>query len=598
MLNSYLHSQVLSHDTRISVDKKGRKRTEKRLLIQINGKHEEWLSEIEIRHSPQQDLSFDYAQILDMEGNVLRKVRKRDLTTRSLRTEQAFYMDDLVTEVDLYWHQYPYQIEYAYTIEEEEFIFLSWWSPVFHPAIPTEQASLQIDIPADYAVNISEQGKMTKEKSEIEGRIIYNWQASSEKMEEAELFSPPVHEYLPQVSVVPEHFKYGVEGNSNSWKSLGKWFDLLNEGTAVLPLNDTWTLKKMVAEAVDKKDTIRKLYHYLQDNTRYINVAIDVGGLKSYPATYVLKNQYGDCKALTTYMKAMLHSVGIDSYYTVINGGSNEERVIRDFPSQQFNHVILAVPLEKDTLWLENTSNSVPFGYLGTFTQDRYGMAVAGSSSKLVKTPGLLASDVLVEREHQFSSNGNTWSSKSTLKLRSRRFEAFRHYYKNQDQEQLEQLITESVGLKGFEVESWQVRDFHRDSSFVEILAQGPVENPVRAIAQWQVITPLQISIPEFEQPADRNLEVRINFPISNSDRSIFRFEDLETSQVEIPEDILIKGEYGRYATRFRREGNSIFAEEEFTLAAQDIPVAKYPEFYAFIQSIQAYKKKSAILIK
>ena len=70
-------------------------------------------------------------------------------------------------------------------------------------------------------------------------------------------------------------------------------------------------------------------------------------------------------------MVAMLKEAGIKGYYTIIMAGKNAPEVIPDFPNDQFNHIIVAVPNNRDTLWLECTSQTNPFGYLGHFTGDR-----------------------------------------------------------------------------------------------------------------------------------------------------------------------------------------------------------------------------------
>ena len=70
-------------------------------------------------------------------------------------------------------------------------------------------------------------------------------------------------------------------------------------------------------------------------------------------------------------MVAMLKEVGIKAYYTTIKAGQNATDIDVDFPSHQSNHIIVAVPNNHDTLWLECTDQTNPFGYLGTFTGDR-----------------------------------------------------------------------------------------------------------------------------------------------------------------------------------------------------------------------------------
>ena len=235
----------------------------------------------------------------------------------------------------------------------------------------------------------------------VEGGYSYSWKKLGATKLETQNFSLPMEDLLPTVSITSD-FKYGIEGKSGTWSSFGNWISRLNEGTDDLPSQERMVIKKLVQGLEDKHEIVKKIYYYLQDHTTYVNVAIDVGGLKSYPASYVCEKKYGDCKALTTYMKALLASQKIDSYYTIVRAGENKKTIDLNFPSQQFNHVILMVPTSKDTIWLENTSNALPFNYLGTFTQDRYALSIDGEKSQLIKTPKLNVKDVLTERRLPF----------------------------------------------------------------------------------------------------------------------------------------------------------------------------------------------------
>ena len=69
--------------------------------------------------------------------------------------------------------------------------------------------------------------------------------------------------------------------------------------------------------------------------------------INPFPATFVDEKKYGDCKALSNYMRALLKAVDIPSYYALIRAGENEEPADFDFPHNNFNHAILCVPFKK-----------------------------------------------------------------------------------------------------------------------------------------------------------------------------------------------------------------------------------------------------------
>ncbi len=125
----------------------------------------------------------------------------------------------------------------------------------------------------------------------------------------------------------------------------------------------------------------------MQNKTRYIFVAIGIGGWQPMQADDVRKKSYGDCKALSNYMKTLLDAAGIKSYYAIINSDASIINFDEDFPRMGGNHAILMVPTEKDNIWLENTSQKIAFNHLSYSTTARNVLAVDENGIKLMKTP-------------------------------------------------------------------------------------------------------------------------------------------------------------------------------------------------------------------
>lgn len=218
------------------------------------------------------------------------------------------------------------------------------------------------------------------------GNQVYTWKISPTRAIPEEKWT--LGGLTPRVMIAPTQFEMDdYPGEMNNWGQFGKWIYDLNKPSYSLPPAAVAFYQQMVSGASTDVDKARILYAYLQKNFRYVDIVLGIGGWRSFPAAVTDKKKYGDCKGLSTYMKACLDAVGVKSYTAVINAGPWEAPVDPAFPTNRFNHMILCIPQPKDSIWLECTSNRTDFGVLGTSTENRYALLLTENGGVLVHTP-------------------------------------------------------------------------------------------------------------------------------------------------------------------------------------------------------------------
>jgi hypothetical protein len=217
-------------------------------------------------------------------------------------------------------------------------------------------------------------------------------------------------ECTPVLYIAPNKFEIGgIPGDCKSWKTMGQWVNELNRERDIIPSVSAEMIKGLVNDGMDLNAKVCTLYKYLQEKTRYANIKIGIGGWQPTDAETVDRLSYGDCKALSNYMMALLKIVGIKSYYTLAMAGNNAPVLIPDFPSFQFNHVMLCIPSEEDTIWLECTSQTNPCGFIGTFTDDRDVLVITENGGEIWRTRTYTASENVQLRKAlvQMNSDGS-----------------------------------------------------------------------------------------------------------------------------------------------------------------------------------------------
>ena len=326
--------------------------------------------------------------VYDANGAVIKKLKSSDIIDQAAFDGFSLYSDNRVKYFDVTQSTYPYTVEVEYDHDFNYLFNITAGTPTTDEDVSVQHFTYELIYPFELkprfkTYNIDEKPVGSSPGSGLES---VKWTLEN--------LTPITYEpmssqgsYAKRIVAAPNDFEMdGYPGSMSNWEELGQWFAKLNAGRDKLPDETKAKINQLVKGLTTNEQKAKVLYEYLQSKTRYVSIQLGIGGLQPFEAATVDKNGYGDCKALSNYMVTMLREVNVPAYYALIQAGSNPKRLDVSFPSDYGNHVIVAVPNEKDTLWLECTSQTTPFGYLGNFTDDRYALLVTEKGGALRKT--------------------------------------------------------------------------------------------------------------------------------------------------------------------------------------------------------------------
>lgn len=360
------------------------------------------------------------ATVFDAFGKEIKSIRKKDFRDSSVGDGFSIFNDNRILYLDYTAINYPFTIKFESEIETSNTAFIPTWYPVENYFVSSEKTILNVTFPKELGfqkkeINFSD--KYAIEKKETENSITY--EASNLTALKSEENNPDFTKLVPVVYLKVKKFNLeGIDGEANDWKEFGKWYyDAILLDTDELSKETQEKIKNLVGTETDRLKIAKMIYQFVQDKTRYVSIQVGLGGFKPMLAKDVDRLGYGDCKALVNYTRALLKTVGISSYYTIVHSGTNKKNLQEDFASVQGNHIILAVPHNNEILWLECTSQIQAFGFQGDFTDDRNVLMVKPEGGELVKTKLFLNKDnsQITKGSYTISSAGNLSGSLSIV---------------------------------------------------------------------------------------------------------------------------------------------------------------------------------------
>lgn len=328
------------------------------------------------------------AQFYNAFGKEIKKVKRKDFKENSV-SEGSIITDNKLLHYDYTPTEYPFTVVFSSETETSNTAFIPRWYPVPGYFVSIEKANLNAKVAADLGFKYKEFNMLDNQNiiKEVKTDGV-SFTANNMLAYKTEDYSPSFDSYTPNVMMGLDYFHLeGVDGNAKSWLEMGKWFtDKILIGTSELSDETKVKIKTLIGNEEDPLKKAKIVYGYVQEKVRYVSIQEGIGGWKPMLAKDVDRLGYGDCKALTNYTKSLLDVVGVESYYVRLYGDRYKKSVIPDIVSMQSNHVILAIPDKEKYVWLECTSQILPFGFQGDFTDDRNALVLKPEGGEIVRT--------------------------------------------------------------------------------------------------------------------------------------------------------------------------------------------------------------------
>jgi hypothetical protein len=413
-------------------------------------------------------------------------------------------------------------------------------------------------------------------------------------------YSPSLNAFAPHVRFALSEFTLeGVAGKAANWEEMGKWqYEELIKGRDEVSNKTKNEILALTSGVTDPLEKAKIVYRYVQENTRYISVQVGIGGWQPILAEEVDKVKYGDCKGLTNYTKALLKIAGIDSNYTVVFAGSEKEDINKDFASMQGNHVILQLPMEDENIWLECTNQDVPFGFIGSGTDDRNVLVINESGGKIERTLVYKPEDNYqkISSKINISENGNI-SGEAKIVSYGTQFGRKFSFEKLSEKEVVRRYKNYYSHLKSLNIEQFDFSRDDQDISFEENF-KFTAGNYCSKFGNRSMLVPNVLNqvmvIPD--KYRNRMTPFVVSRGFFDEDEIEFSFSDSMNIE-SYPEPITIDSKFGNYSASFEvnSDGKLIY-KRSMLLKDGEYPKEEYSNFRDFLISVNKADQSKIIL--
>jgi len=284
-----------------------------------------------------------------------------------------------------------------------------------------------------------------------------------------------------------------------------------------------------------------------------------------------------------------LKTQGIESYYSVVYAGDAKLGMEKDFAIMQGNHVILNVPDESGDIWLECTSQQIPFGFLSDFTDDRDVLVVTPEGGEIKHTKAYL-NDQNWQRTNgvmKILPDGSL-DAQVTIKTHAIQYDKHSEIQRMSQKNKDEYYKQYRDNINGLNLEEVSLKNDKENVEFVENVSLS-AKSYASQIGDELLFKPNAFNISSFvpDRYKNRKLSFQISRGYTDIDEVIIHLPG-EFKLKELPSEIKINSEFGNYQMSLERIGeNQIKYNRKIQIFQGLYTKDKYSQYRDFRRAIK-----------
>ena len=564
----------------------------------------------EKQHYGELNISYDrFITITDLEGTIynadgekVKELNDEDIVDYSSISGYSLYDDARTTSAEIYYDKFPYTIVYEYELRYDSFLnWPTWYSR--YSTDPVEYSSFEVITPHDYDLRFWQNKSEYRPEVKLDGIYkSYLWEVTNLPKLPYEAVDEEIEDVASIVRIAPYTFEIeNTKGNLTSWKKFGSWFNDLLKGKDNLPEQAIKEINNLIGNVSDSRSKVESIYRYMQNRTRYVSVQLGIGGWQPFDAAYVHNKGYGDCKALSNYMVTLLKTANITAYPVLIRNGNARYPMITEFPSNQFNHVIVCVPLEPDTIWLECTSQSIPPGSIGWSNENRSALMITPEGGIIVRTPSSESYKNLMFKNFVVNITPKGLAEvKGSILWGGNQFDYVNPVYKDYSPKDKEIWVKNLSNVPDVKLNNFEFNSLAENESSIELNLDLSYPKYASSSGNRIFFHPnlmeRKISAPKVVK--ERLSPVRIQYPYLDIDSIVYTIP--EGFNVEaVPKEIVLKSDFGEFLSSTQQlDKDKILFIRSLELKQNVIPAENYAEYQKFFSDIVRADKAQVVLVK